>query len=235
MRREAQPTNSARPAILAAARHLFAERGFAGTSMREIAEAAGVSKAAIYHHFRDKRRLYRELLDEGITRLTAAMRQVPDSGPARAQLARLLLLHLEFAHTHADLLRMMVREQWRAGERGRPVSAAIGRHHEEELAIFAGVLARGIARSEFKPVDASLSARALCVVIDILSAGYVMSSSPGSAAEVARNALDVLLNGLAATPVSAAELAALLNVPHARNPRTRNTRARNSRAKEKTA
>src|SRR3989304_2945717 len=84
MRHYAHIPTSARPAILAAARHLFAERGFAGTSMREIAEAAGVSKAAIYHHFRDKRRLYRELLDEGINTLTAAMRRLPDKGPARA-------------------------------------------------------------------------------------------------------------------------------------------------------
>src|SRR3989304_4777794 len=119
MRHYAHIPTSARPAILAAARHLFAERGFAGTSMREIAEAAGVSKAAIYHHFRDKRRLYRELLDEGITTLTAAMRRLPDEGPARAQLARILLLHLEFARAHADLLRMMVHEQWQAGAGGR--------------------------------------------------------------------------------------------------------------------
>jgi len=209
MRHDTHVPTSARPAILAAARHLFAERGFAGTSMREIAEAAGVSKAAIYHHFRDKRRLYRELLDEGINTLTAAMRRLPDEGPARAQLARILLLHLEFARAHADLLRMMVHEQWQAGERRRPVSSAIARHHEEELMIFAAVLERGIARGEFKPVAPALSAQALCVVIDIISAGFVMAAPPVSAAEVAQNVMDVLLNGLAATPVAPAEVAEL--------------------------
>ena len=184
MRHDAHIPTSARPAILAAARHLFAARGFAGTSMREIAEAAGVSKAAIYHHFRDKRRLYRELLDEGINTLTAAMRRLPDKGPARAQLARILLLHLEFARAHADLLRMMVHEQWQAGE-------------------------RGVAGGESKPVAPALSAQALCVVIDIISAGFVMAAPPVSAAEVAQNVMDVLLNGLAATPVAPAEVAEL--------------------------
>jgi len=199
-------SRSARPAILAAARRLFAQRGFAGTSMREIALTAGVSKAAIYHHFQDKRHLYRELLDAGITTLTAAMRRIPQDGPARAQLARILLLHLEFAREHSDLLRMLVREQWRAGER-RPVSVA--RHHQEEMALFAAVLQRGIAGGEFKPVDPDLSAQALCVVTDILSAGYVLSAPPVAAAEVAKNVMDVLLNGLAAKPLSPAEIAAL--------------------------
>ncbi|MDR7470549.1 MAG: TetR/AcrR family transcriptional regulator [Armatimonadota bacterium] len=201
---------SARPAILAAARRLFAQRGFAGTSMREIALAAGVSKAAIYHHFRDKRHLYRELLDAGIAALTAAMRRIPREGPARVQLARILLLHLEFAREHADLLRMLVREQWRAGER-RPVSAAIARHRQEEMALFAAVLQQGIAGGEFKPVDPVLSAQALCVVTDILSAGYVLASPPVTAAEVARNVMDVLLNGLAATPLLPDELAGLFS------------------------
>lgn len=201
---------SARPAILAAARRLFAQRGFAGTSMREIAQAAGVSKAAIYHHFQDKRHLYRELLDAGIAALTAAMRRIPREGPARAQLARILLLHLQFAREHADLLRMLVREQWRAGER-RPVSAAVARHRQEEMALFVAVLKRGIAGGEFKPVDPTLSAQALCVVTDILSAGYVLAAPQVAVAEVAQNVMDVLLNGLAAAPLPPGEIAALFS------------------------
>jgi len=205
--RSARQPSSARPAILAAARRLFAVHGFAETSVREIAAAAGVSKAAIYHHFRDKNRLYRELLNEGITTLTAAMRRVLDDGPASVQLARIVLLHLEFARAHADLLRLLVREQWRKERRG--AGAGIARHHEEEVAIFAAVLQRGIAAGEFKPVEPQLSAQALCAVVDILSAGYLMASPPVASTEVAQNAMDVLLNGLAAAPVTAEEIARL--------------------------
>lgn len=211
MRRHPEVSAPARPAILAAARHLFAQRGFAGTSVREIAEAAGVSKAAIYHHFRDKDRLYRVLLDEAIRTLTAAMKRVLDDGAARVQLARIVLLHLQFASDHADLLRMLVVEQWRGSERRRRLGGVIDRHREEELAIFQSVLERGIARGEFKPVDPALSAQALSAVIDILSAGFLMAAPPVSVAEVAQNAMDVLLNGLAATPSPQAEIARLLN------------------------
>ncbi|HBE91853.1 MAG TPA: TetR/AcrR family transcriptional regulator, partial [Gammaproteobacteria bacterium] len=45
-------------AILDAATRLFAERGFDGVSMRQVSEAAGVSKANIYHHFESKEALY---------------------------------------------------------------------------------------------------------------------------------------------------------------------------------
>jgi AcrR family transcriptional regulator len=49
--------------IIKAARPLFAEKGFHGTSIREIAKAADVSEALIYKHFHSKEALYEELLD----------------------------------------------------------------------------------------------------------------------------------------------------------------------------
>lgn len=52
-----------RRSIIKAARPLFAERGFHGTSVREIAKAANVSEALIYKHFPSKEALFNELLD----------------------------------------------------------------------------------------------------------------------------------------------------------------------------
>ena len=43
-----------RQAILSAAYSLFLEQGFSATSMRQVAEAAGIGKATIYHHFHNK-------------------------------------------------------------------------------------------------------------------------------------------------------------------------------------
>ncbi len=62
--REAPTT---RDAILDAAERLFAERGFDGVSMREIAAEAGLrNQASLYHHFRDKRALYEAVLERGV-------------------------------------------------------------------------------------------------------------------------------------------------------------------------
>jgi AcrR family transcriptional regulator len=70
-RRAATPrrrgTNSTRDVILDAAGRRFAERGFAGVSVREIAADAGLkNQASLYHHFRDKRALYEAVLARGV-------------------------------------------------------------------------------------------------------------------------------------------------------------------------
>jgi AcrR family transcriptional regulator len=63
-RRATTPT---RDVILDAAGRRFAERGFAGVSVREIAADAGLkNQASLYHHFRDKRALYEAVLARGL-------------------------------------------------------------------------------------------------------------------------------------------------------------------------
>lgn len=59
---------STRDLILDAAERRFAERGFAGVSVREIASDAGLkNQASLYHHFRNKKALYEAVLTRGIT------------------------------------------------------------------------------------------------------------------------------------------------------------------------
>jgi AcrR family transcriptional regulator len=53
-----------RAQILEAALKLFSHHGYGATSVRDIAEAAGVSKGNVYHHFPDKETIFRELLDQ---------------------------------------------------------------------------------------------------------------------------------------------------------------------------
>src|SRR5690349_15210196 len=77
--REAPAT---RDLILDAAERCFAERGFAGVSMREIAAAAGLkNQASLYHHFRDKRALYEAVLGRGITPIIALVAGSGKSAP----------------------------------------------------------------------------------------------------------------------------------------------------------
>src|SRR5260370_12858749 len=54
-----------RKTIVTAAVPLFARRGFAGTTTKELAEAAGISEALLFRHFPSKRHLYGEILQSG--------------------------------------------------------------------------------------------------------------------------------------------------------------------------
>ena len=58
-RTQAERTAATRAALIDAARGLFTARGYAGVSAEEIVAAAGVSRGALYHHFEDKRGLFR--------------------------------------------------------------------------------------------------------------------------------------------------------------------------------
>lgn len=63
MHREEKSERSRR-AVLDAALHLFAHQGYRATTMREVAEQAGVSTGNVYHHFPDKETIFRALIDE---------------------------------------------------------------------------------------------------------------------------------------------------------------------------
>jgi len=59
-----QKPEQSRRLVLDAALKLFSHQGYRGTTMREIADEAGVSIGNVYHHFEDKEQIFRTLLDE---------------------------------------------------------------------------------------------------------------------------------------------------------------------------
>ena len=74
-----------RAAVVAAARTLFGTRGYGDTSIDDVAVAARATKGAVYHHFRDKRAVFRAVYDDMARELVAEIvRQTPDPNPREA-------------------------------------------------------------------------------------------------------------------------------------------------------
>src|SRR4029450_4888213 len=82
-------------ALIGAARGLFAERGYAAVPADEIVAAAGVTRGALYHHFDDKRDLFRAMFEDFERSLTDEIRlaietHADSSSALAAGLARFL-------------------------------------------------------------------------------------------------------------------------------------------------
>ncbi len=73
---DAMPPDERRTQIMLAAAELFVRHGYAGTSIRDIAERAGLLAGSVYHHFRSKQDILLAVNHEGFRQLTARVRQV---------------------------------------------------------------------------------------------------------------------------------------------------------------
>ena len=72
---------ASRDKILDAAEDLFARRGFAGIGMREVADAAGLGKSSLFHHFKSKAELYAAV----VGRILDHLRRAADGGAGRGR------------------------------------------------------------------------------------------------------------------------------------------------------
>ncbi|MFJ4292772.1 TetR/AcrR family transcriptional regulator [Cupriavidus sp. NPDC089707] len=82
-------TEATRQALLDAARSLFVERGYGETSTPDVCAAAGITRGALYHHFADKRDLFRHVLADEAAAVAAEIEAAAPAGldPAEALMA----------------------------------------------------------------------------------------------------------------------------------------------------
>jgi AcrR family transcriptional regulator len=62
--RQAQRSEATRRELMRVARELYTEKGFSEATLDEVAERTGVTKGALYHHFRDKKELFRAVFEQ---------------------------------------------------------------------------------------------------------------------------------------------------------------------------
>jgi TetR/AcrR family acrAB operon transcriptional repressor len=90
---KARRTEPGRDGLIATAIDCFARYGYAGTSIERIARAAGVTKGALYYHFRDKEQLLfaavKERIDAFEQHVVARVNQLDDPASALRQIARI--------------------------------------------------------------------------------------------------------------------------------------------------
>src|SRR5437868_5936683 len=94
------------------AARLFAEKGYHGTSIGDLAEAMGVQKGSLYHHIASKADLLWEVASEGALAFHGALDAIPDDLGPVVRLRAALRAHLRVVSEQLDVATVFVRE-WR--------------------------------------------------------------------------------------------------------------------------
>jgi AcrR family transcriptional regulator len=101
---------TSREKILEVAEARFAQRGYAGVGLREVAEAAGLGKSSLFHHFDTKAALYGAVLDRVLERIDLRMRRALDaSSDPRAQLAAAVIALIDTLAEDPPAARLLLR------------------------------------------------------------------------------------------------------------------------------
>ena len=196
----------ARPAeILSAALAVFVERGFAGTRLEQVAERAGVSKGTLYLYFDSKTALLQEAIRAAVLPNVLQAEAVAQGyqGPS-AVLIRTILSRMATTMIETDLgavLKLVIAEAGNFPELAKFYYTEI---IARGFRLFGGILARGIERGEFRPLDIEDTVR---LTIGPMLVGVVWrhtfegpAGAPLDVKKFVDNHLETRLHGIAARP-----------------------------------
>jgi AcrR family transcriptional regulator len=142
--------------ILAAARILFSEKGYHATTLEEIAHKAEFAKGTIYNYFANKDELFFGIVDsifETLNAIAASTMSAEGVG-VREKLLRYATDIIRYAHGHADLFKIMMREAPRPSpaEIDKRMSE-INERDEETRGFIARELEQAVRAGELRPID----------------------------------------------------------------------------------
>jgi AcrR family transcriptional regulator len=190
--------------LLGAARAVFAEHGFVGARMADIAARAGVATGTVYLYFESKESLVAALVDDLLRRLTGTLCAVLDQPTAHAPIAETVHTALVFLSDEGDLLRL----QWL--ELG--LSALAGYHplpgYRHLLQELATRLASRMAQGQIRRYDpAALAALLIGMVQWVAEIGVLRGD--GDIAKYEATVLQLLEQALRTSGTAAERLSAV--------------------------
>jgi len=191
-----------RRAILHAAVRVFAEKGYHGCRIADVAKQAGVAYGLVYHYFRNKEELLESVFAEQWTIFITALRAIRDGpGAAAEQLAGVCRFAIDVFRTAPSAVRVLLLEVARTPNAFRAGSTR--QTFDDALSIVADIVRRGRDAKEFRTdADPVVSAAALLGTLELTLTGMVLGLVPGTSDDeieaVKKNVVDLVLQGIAA-------------------------------------
>jgi TetR/AcrR family transcriptional regulator, cholesterol catabolism regulator len=183
-----------RERILEEAAVLFARSGFDASSLNELAEEIGISKAGIYHYFKTKQDVYDAIIVQTLQGLfdTVSARVADESDPYDRLLAFMMAHADYFEHNYWAFRAMLVSFTSMSASGPRREATDLRERYEQLLR---GILAEGVAQGAFRDVDPADAGRMVLSLLNWM-ARWFHPGGPKTAPEVARDYADLLIRGL---------------------------------------
>jgi AcrR family transcriptional regulator len=164
-------TRNTRADVVATAGRMFAEKGYHGTSMRDLGKELGLLGSSLYSHIDSKEDLLVEVVDEGARLfLDAADKAMAVDGTAGERLKALIAGHVDVVLDHQDVVRTYLNEarMLDEGHRSRVVES-----RDAYETMFRSVIGEGVDSSEFRAdVDPKIAAIFILSILNALERWY---------------------------------------------------------------
>ncbi|WP_214108052.1 TetR/AcrR family transcriptional regulator [Acrocarpospora catenulata] len=179
-----------REQLIQVGRSLFAEKGFDGTSVEEIAAHAKVSKPVVYEHFGGKEGIYAVVIDREMQRLLSLVTQALSASHALIKLERAALALLQYIEESSEGFRILVRDSHAASGTGTFASLISDIASQVE-----DVLADEFVERGYDPKLAPMYAQMLVGMVALTGQWWLDVRRP-SREEVAAHVVNLCWNGL---------------------------------------
>ena len=164
-----------RARIFDSALRLFSQRGYAATSLREVAEEAGASKPMIYYYFGSKEQLYGSIVQEILEEMaTAIRRRLTTTNLPRERLLEFCRAYLEYFMTNEDVIALVLREVFGLGDAMRRFSETLGEQVRRPLD---EILESGMACGAFHDDHVGRCATAITGILNMFILAHVFGGS----------------------------------------------------------
>lgn len=148
----AEAPHTLRQRAIESATVMFVEAGYNGISMRQIAESLGVSKAALYYHFKDKQDLMVAILDTYLDRMEGLIAQsLGTDCNCRQQIARLVEMIFSEPPDQRAVMRLASQEMGKLDPEKRGRFNEV--YHRKFIERIESILKQGVANGELRPMD----------------------------------------------------------------------------------
>lgn len=194
MSRQKGQSIGGREAIVEAAERLFAAKGYAATTVRDILRAAGVTAPVLYYHFGNKEGVFLELLRSGMARIDAALDAVPRDGSAAGRLRDLCRTLARLRCELAGTTRLVTSVLAGPPDAVPPFDYFASARKAADL--FEALVAEGVASGEFRPCDLPATALLFIGVIEALTRQDVFGRGGAPLEQRLAAMLDVVFEGL---------------------------------------